>query len=118
MSVSVDDRASRAGRNQSFFREINERVKDLNEGFSLLLPLGDWVCECAEQMCVARIELSAEEYEAIRQSGTRFLIAPGDEHVWPDVENVTERHERYWVVEKIGEAAVVSERFDPRSRTR
>src|SRR5947209_12663045 len=115
MSFSLDERASRAGRNQSFFREINERVKDLNEGFSLVLPLGDWVCECAEEMCVARIELSADEYEGIRRNGTRFLVAPGDKHVWSDVEDVMERHDRYWVVEKLGEAARVSEQFDPRS---
>jgi len=115
MSFSLDERASRAGRNQSFFREINERVKDLNEGFSLVLPLGDWVCECAEEMCVARIELSADEYEGIRRNGTRFLVAPSDKHVWSDVEDVTERHDRYWVVEKLGEAARVSEQFDPRS---
>lgn len=114
MSVSGDQRASRAARNQSFFREINERVKDLNEGFSLVLPLGEWVCECADQLCVTRIELSAREYETIRENGTRFFVAPGDEHVWPDVEHVTERNERYWVVEKLGEAGKVSESFDPR----
>ena|SRR5712691_3167374 len=116
MSVSSDERASRAASNQSFFREINERVKDLNEGFSLVLPLGDWVCECADQLCATRIELSADEYEAVRQNGTRFLVAPGDQHVWLDVEHVTERNARYWVVETRGEAAVVSERFDPRLR--
>ena len=38
-----------------------------------------------------------------------------DEHVWPDVENVTERNQRYWVVEKLGEAARVSGELDPRS---
>ena len=115
MSLAENQRASRAARNQSFFREINERVKDLNEGFSLVLPLGDWVCECAEEMCVARIELSADEYETIRRNGTRFLVAPSDKHVWSDVEDVMERHDRYWVVEKLGEAARVSVQFDPRS---
>src|SRR5256885_5725586 len=41
-------------------------------------------------LCVERIELSAQEYEAIRENGTRFFVAPGDDHVWPDVEQVTE----------------------------
>jgi len=115
MSVTVDERASRAARNQSFFRQINERVNELNEAFSLVLPLGEWVCECADQSCIERIELSAQDYETVRQNGARFVIAPGDEHVWPDVENVTERNERYWVVEKLGEAARVSGDLDPRS---
>jgi hypothetical protein len=113
MSVG-DQRRSLAARNQSSFREINERVKDLNEGFSLVLPLGEWVCECADTLCVERIELSAQEYEAIRENGTRFFVAPGEDHVWPDVEQVTERNERYWVVEKLGEAGRLSASFDPR----
>jgi hypothetical protein len=29
------------------------------------------------------------------------------------VEQVTERHERYWVVEKVGAAATIVERQDP-----
>jgi hypothetical protein len=115
MSVSVDERASLAARNQSFFRQINERVNELNEAFSLVLPLGEWVCECADQSCIARIELSGQDYETVRQNGARFVVAPGDEHVWPDVENVTERNARYWVVEKLGEAARLSGELDPRS---
>ena len=115
MSVSVDERGSRAARNQSFFRQINERVNQLNEAFSLVLPLGEWVCECADQSCITRIELSAQDYETVRQNAAHFVVAPGDEHVWPDVENVTERNERYWVVEKLGEAARVAGELDPRS---
>jgi hypothetical protein len=33
-----------------------------------------------------------------------------------DIERVVERHERYWVVEKLGEAAEVSEALDDRAR--
>jgi hypothetical protein len=104
MSVSEDGRPARAARNQLLFREINERVRDLNEGFSLVLPLGEWVCECADHLCAERIALSADEYDGIRRHGARFVVAPGDAHVWADVEQVTERTDRYWVVETIGEA--------------
>jgi hypothetical protein len=34
--------------------------------------------------------------------------------VLPDVERVVERHDTYWVVEKIGRAGEVSERLDER----
>jgi hypothetical protein len=49
MSLSDDhrDRETRAADNQSLFRSINERVKELNDGFSFGAPLGEWVCECA-----------------------------------------------------------------------
>jgi hypothetical protein len=113
MSVA-EDRGSRAARKQSLFREINERVKQLNEGFSMVLPVGEWICECADDTCVERIALSAAEYEAIRDDGTHFLVAPGDEHVFFDVEIVTARNERYWVVEKFGTAGDEADRRDPR----
>jgi hypothetical protein len=115
MSVT-EDRGTRAARNQSLFREINERVKQLNEGFSMVLPVGEWICECADDTWVERIELSAEAYEAVRIDGTHFLVAPGDEHVFFDVERVTERNDRYWVVEKFGTAGEAADRFDPRSQ--
>jgi hypothetical protein len=113
MSVA-EDRGARAARNQSLFREINERVKQLNEGFSLVLPVGEWICECADDTCVDRIELSAAEYEAVRIDGTHFLVAPSDEHVFLDVETVIERTDGYWVVEKFGTAGEEADRLDPR----
>jgi hypothetical protein len=113
MSVA-EDLGSRAAKKQSLFREINERVKQLNEGFSMVLPVGEWICECADDTCVERIELSAAEYEAVRNDGTHFLVAPGDEHVFLDVELVTERNDRYWIVEKFGTAGEMAGKVDPR----
>jgi hypothetical protein len=117
MAVSEEsrERQVRAAQNQSLFREINERVKDLNEGFSLVLPIGEWVCECANETCTERISLSAQEYEAIRSDGVRFFVAPGEEHVWPDVEVVTRRYDGYWVVEKVGHSGEMAREADPRS---
>jgi hypothetical protein len=115
MSVA-EDRGPRAARNQSLFREANERVKELNEGFSMVLPVGEWICECAADACVERIELSPAEYEAVRNDGTHFLVAPGDEHVFLEVERVSERNECYWVVEKFGAAGEMAGKLDPRSQ--
>jgi hypothetical protein len=109
------ERAARAARNQSRYREVNERVQRINEAFDGLLELGDWICECANEECSERLQLTHEEYEAVRADGTRFAIVPSDDHVVADVELVVERHERYWVVEKIGTAAEVTQALDPRS---
>ncbi len=103
MSISdLYDRAARAATNHALFREVNERVKELNEGFSLLTPMSEWICECANDTCLQRIELSADEYQATRKDGTHFVVAPNDQHFWADVERVIERGDRYWVVAKIG----------------
>lgn len=106
--------AERAARNQALFRAVNERITQINDAFDAILPLGDWVCECAHEECSARLQLTHEEYEAVRQDGATFVVLPSEEHVVPQVENVIERHERYWVVEKIGAAAKHLEQQGPR----
>jgi hypothetical protein len=114
MGEATDSRAVRAGRNQSLYREVNERVRKLNEAFDAL-PIGEWICECANDECFETIELTHEEYEAVRADGTRFFVKPEDAHVVFEAETVIERHERYWVVEKVGVAGALAERQDPRS---
>jgi hypothetical protein len=115
MEEATDSRAARAGRNQSLYREVNERVKEMNEAFDAFLPVGEWICECANDECFETIAMTHEEYEAVRVGGTRFFVKPEDGHVVPEAETVVERHERYWVVEKVGVAGTVAERQDPRS---
>ena len=100
----------RAARNQSLYRAVNERVKEINEAFDRLGSLGDWICECANPECTEPVSLTHEEYEAVRTRPTCFFVLPGDEHVLWDVEDVVERHERSWVVEKTGVAAELAER--------
>jgi hypothetical protein len=107
--------AARGARTQSLFRDVNERVKGINTAFSVAVPLGDWVCECANDACTERVALSPEEYEAVRSHAKRFVIAPDESHLYPEIEDVVERSERYWVVQKIGEAGELAARVDPRA---
>ena len=44
----------------------------------------------------------------------QVIVAPAEMHVVPEVERVVEQRERYWVVEKQGEAAEVAEELDIR----
>ena len=106
----------RAGNNQSLFRAVNERVSDLNKAHGLWVTLSDWICECADETCTERIELTPQQYERVRQNPTHFVVAPSAEHVAFDEERVVEQNEQYWVVSKVGEAASVAMRLDPRSR--
>jgi hypothetical protein len=80
------------------------------------VTLSDWICECADETCTERIELTPQQYEGVREDPTHFIVAPDQVHVVPDVERVIEQHARYWVVGKVGEAAHVAEKLDPRSR--
>jgi hypothetical protein len=117
MTVAGSDRERRAANNQSLFRAGNERLKQFNEEwFGKAPPRGGWVCECANDTCLQHIEMTSGEYEAVRQDGAHFFVAPSDDHIWPDVERVIERSDRYWVVEKTGHARDMARSADPRSR--
>jgi hypothetical protein len=106
MSQSPDsrERQLQAGKNQALFREINERVRQLEAGFDAFAPrrTAEWFCECANETCFEHITMSHEDYDAIRENRAWFFVVPSDEHVWPDFERVTEKDDRYWVVEKLG----------------
>jgi hypothetical protein len=107
---------ARAAANESLFREINERIEASNASHHWVdPPYADWVCECAHVECAVPVQLTVQEYEAVRANPVQFFVSPSEEHVTFGVEQVVQRHDRYWVVEKRGAAAEVSEELDPRS---
>ena len=91
--------------NEVLFREVNERIAEmtrrLNEtGFNLL------ICECSNPNCAESLEITAQEYEAVRAHPARFIIVNGDQT--PEVERVVGGGDRYLVVEKTGAAAEIA----------
>src|SRR4051812_21369043 len=80
MSTSeLDVRRVRAAKNQSLFRDVNERIEDVNEGFGLSAEMIDFVCECAHPDCSEVIVMTHGEYESIRRNPTHFVIKAGHE---------------------------------------
>lgn len=108
----IDTRRERAARNQSLFREVNERIVELSYRFGDEKRPNDYLCECLNTDCSATIEVPYAEYERLRKYGNRFLVLPG--HDDPDVEIVVETASRYVVVEKIGVAGEIAKAVDPR----
>ena len=108
------DQGRRTGENEALFREVNERLREREEDHSAWsIPL-QWICECADEACTERIEMSLSEYEELRSQSTHFAVVPNEKHVSPDVEQIVKTFQDYWVVEKVGEAAEVAEETDPR----
>jgi hypothetical protein len=58
------------------FREVNERIRSLNEEFGALTGSYQIVCECESITCAERLEVPASAYESARRNG-RFLVLPG-----------------------------------------
>ena len=105
-----------AAHNESRYRALNERMEPHNAVHVWVNPpMPDWVCECASQECMKPVRMTLAEYEAVRAEPTHFFVIPNDGHLSPAVERIVERYERYWVVEKVGEAAEASVELDPRS---
>ena len=116
MAERPSDLSARAALNQDRFRKINEQIQPTNAAHRWFDPsMPDWVCECANEGCTEAVQVTLEEYEAVRAEPTHFLIVASIEHVVPGVERVVERHDRYWVVEKVGAAAELTEAFDERT---
>jgi hypothetical protein len=100
----------RAAKNQSLFREVNERIEDLAPN-ACFTP---FICECAKEACDDQVSLTIEEYEHVRAGGNQFLVLPG--HEVAEVEEVVEANERFVVVAKLGAGAELAAGLDPRHR--
>jgi hypothetical protein len=98
----IDLQRERAARNQSLFRDVNERIDELTDD---RLPDAEelqYVCECLDLSCTERIAMPPQEYRRIRRGPAEFLVAPGHEQL--DVEDVVDRRPRWLVVRKRGVA--------------
>ena len=94
----MDPRQERLVRNETLFREVNERIEEVathSAGCTLLL------------------HLTQPEYERARSEPDVFVVALG--HELPEIERILARTERYQLVKKQGEAAEFAQQRDPRS---
>jgi hypothetical protein len=114
--MSPAETADKTALNESLLRERNEALKAHNASVNWVdPPLADWYCECASLDCSEPVRLTVAEYERVRSNPRAFLVAPDERHVRPEVERVVEQTDRFWIVEKVGEAAEIAEQLDPRS---
>lgn len=106
-------------RNEVLFRGLNERITEIGDQIDTAAvgaPTAEqeeFYCECGGLECMARIEMSRAEYEAVRRHAARFFTL--ESHADPEVERIVERTPRYVIVEKLPgeeEAAVAT---DPRA---
>lgn len=109
----MDARAERIARNEALFREVNERIEEVNRSLGADGD-ADFICECGDEECTKPVTLSLAEYEQARRDPTHFIIAPG--HQVPEVESMVARTERYTIVAKYRAAAArLAIEQDPRS---
>ena len=109
-----DDRAKRLAQNEAVFRDVNENIKSVVSDLAGRDGPYEFVCECADSTCTTRITLTLAEYERIRSSPVRFVIARGHDVAY--VESVVEESEDHAVVEKYGVAGAIAASFEASPR--
>ena len=107
MSVSLE----RLARNQALFREVNERLLELSDGFQD--GSMQFVCECSNEDCTLTVTMNHDEYESVRAHSTFFVVSTGHEIL--EVEKVIDSRDGWTIVQKVTESDYAVE-TDPRRR--
>jgi hypothetical protein len=112
----MDLQGERRARNEAIFREVNERIEEVDARFGHVAPDPSQlivVCECGSGTCAGQFEVTRAQYEAVRANPKRFLVLP--DHEDPRVGRLVEQHGDFWVVEKFDHVADIAVQHDPRS---
>ena len=113
MGGGHDPAAERVARNDALFREANERILATADSMELdhseALP---FLCECADESCTTVLQLSQDEYEAVRAHPTHFINARGHAANGGSWVRVLDEFDRYTIIEKVGEAAEIVAELD------
>jgi hypothetical protein len=95
-----------AGRNQSLFRAINEKLKVVSDVFEGRDDHHVLACECADLKCIQTLEISPAGYRKVREDDKHFVVL--HDHVYSEVERVIDRQPSFEVVEKFGRAGEIA----------
>jgi hypothetical protein len=87
--------------------EIQQAIRSANERLGVLaaaiVPVGflvSFICECADEACVGRVDMNVGEYSEIHLDRDRYSILR--DHQTIEGENLVERRELYDIVSKDG----------------
>lgn len=93
--ASRDDRMLE---NEKLFRSANERLRERIEDVVPSSEPVPFVCECLDELCLERVEMTLDTYHRLRSNPGAFAVAPG--HAAPRGEVVVEDHGDFQVVQK------------------
>ena len=85
----MDPRTERVVKNETVFREVNERINEVTRG-----EPAEYHCECGDATCTETIPMTVADYEDTRAESTHFAVLPG--HEIPDLEDVVSETPASW----------------------
>jgi hypothetical protein len=111
VSSGADERKQRIARNETIFREVNERIEEVSGGAPG--EHVEFLCECGSRDCTEVVALTRREYESLRADPVLFAVLPG--HQIPEVEVVVAENDRFLTVRKLVEGQEIARETDPRA---
>jgi hypothetical protein len=106
--MSTDRGAESVVPMSAIFREANERIRAAAEEHEMAHAI-PFLCECPEPECTELVQLSMDEYQAVRSQPARFLQIP--EHQ-SDGDRIVAQRTGYVITEngeRAGEVAAAPE---------
>jgi hypothetical protein len=64
-------------RNESIFREANERIAGRRDELEAVAGLTPFLCECEDEACTAIMRISGADYAQVRRDPAYFVVVPG-----------------------------------------
>jgi hypothetical protein len=84
--------------NEELFRMANERLRAQIADAVTAKTSVPFLCECVDELCMARLEMTLDDYRGVRAEEDTFAVAPG--HAAGAGEEVVEEHDSFHVVRK------------------
>jgi hypothetical protein len=94
----MGSREERLVENEERFRSANDRLADAAEEQAPDASAIPFLCECADDLCLGRVELTPSSYQDVRAHPDRFVIIAG--HLQAEAEHVVGMLGPYELVEK------------------
>ena len=63
--------------NEELFRTANERLREQVADDLQADRLVPFLCECADDLCLARMEMTLDDYRRLRADSDTFAVVPG-----------------------------------------
>jgi hypothetical protein len=109
VSKATDERIAR---NNVIFREANEKIRASAERYDPDIERIPFICECAAPECMEILQLTRDEYLAVRRHDCHFMTADGHEAAEGVRAEVVSREDGFLVVEKPLPTSVVGSSTD------
>jgi hypothetical protein len=92
------NRDARLEENQHVFRSANERLSGVVEAGVVSADPVPFLCECADEECMGRVDLTLDEYRELRSHERQFVMVHG--HARTEGEEVVAERNGYDITKK------------------